>query len=124
MVALFVKKEKTPDFQGAYEKIKDQWADFVKYKTSEEAKKLSAKNKKNADMKIYNHVLGQGGYSAAKPKWEAIENELKAAGKTPETDDWDEWSRNWFYGHGGTLDTEGKCIYNKRHDEHPLPSKK
>ena len=35
LVAEFVKKDKTPDFdQGTYVKIKDQWADFVKYKNS------------------------------------------------------------------------------------------
>ena len=63
------------------------------------------------------------GYRAAKPKWEAIEKELKAAGKTPETEEWDERSRTWFYRHGGTLDAEGNCIYNKRHSENPLPIK-
>ena len=43
LVVLFVKKHKTPVFKGAYEKIKDQWPDFVKYKKSEEAKKKSEK---------------------------------------------------------------------------------
>ena len=43
LVAEFVNKDKTPKFEGAYEKIKDQWPDFVKYKKSEEAKKKSEK---------------------------------------------------------------------------------
>jgi hypothetical protein len=30
-------------------------------------------------------------------------------------------SRDWFYGNGGKLDSEGKCIYTKKHDEDPLP---
>ena len=52
---------------------------------------------------------------------EKIEWEMKDAGITPETDDWDERSRNWFYGHGGSLDPEtGKCIYTKEHNAKPL----
>ena len=43
LFVLFVNKDKTPNFQGGYEKLKDQWPDFVKYKKSEEAKKKSEK---------------------------------------------------------------------------------
>jgi hypothetical protein len=34
---------------------------------------------------------------------------------------WNDRSRDWFYRHGGKLDSEGKCIYTKKHDEDPLP---
>jgi hypothetical protein len=34
---------------------------------------------------------------------------------------WNDRSRDWFYGHGGKLDSEGKCVYTKKHDEDPLP---
>jgi hypothetical protein len=58
---MFVKQKKTPDFTGPYEKIKDQWDEFVVYKTSERAKKRSETNKKTASSKIYYHILGQPG---------------------------------------------------------------
>jgi hypothetical protein len=28
--------------------------------------------------------------------------------------------RKWFYGHGGTLDEEGRAIYNQRYKNNPL----
>jgi hypothetical protein len=34
---------------------------------------------------------------------------------------WNDRSRDWFYGHGGKLDSEGKCVYTKKHDDDPLP---
>jgi hypothetical protein len=34
---------------------------------------------------------------------------------------WNDRTKDWFYGHGGKLDLEGKCIYTKKHDEDPLP---
>jgi transcription elongation factor GreA-like protein len=37
----FVDKEKTPEFIGQYEKIKDQWPAFVAYKKSDKAKQRS-----------------------------------------------------------------------------------
>ncbi|KAK1660555.1 hypothetical protein QYE76_048714 [Lolium multiflorum] len=73
---LFVKEKKTPDFNGPYEKIKDHWEEFVKYKTSERAKKRSVTNKKNAANKMHFHTMGQGGYKAGRPKWEKWENDL------------------------------------------------
>jgi hypothetical protein len=54
------------------------------------------------------------------PKWEKLEADLLANGITPEPLKWIERARNWFYGHGGTLDAEGKCIYNRRHKDNPL----
>ena len=47
----FVLQKKTPEFTGAYEKLRDQWEEFAKYKKSDEAKKRSATNKKNASKK-------------------------------------------------------------------------
>src|SRR3954467_8795932 len=121
----YVVKEKTPDFKNIqFEKIKPFWAEFVEYKKSEKANKMSATNKLNAANKKYHHTMGQGGYRAGIPKWEKLENALRAKKITPETDDWVERARNWFYGHGGVLDTEGKCIYNIRHKEDPLPIEK
>ena len=118
----FIKKDKTPPFTGGYEKIKDYWEEFVAYKKSEEAKERSEKNKKNAAKKKYHHKLGQGGYKAGKPKWEKLENDLLAKGINPEPLKWIERVKDWFYGHGGTLDSEGKCIYTKKHaEEPPLP---
>ena len=117
----FIKKDKTPDFTGAYEKIKPFWAEFVQYKKSEDALIRSETNKKNAAKKKYHHTMGQAGYKGSLPKWEKLENDLLDKGVTPEPFHWDSRTRSWFYGHGGTLDSEGKCIYNIRHEENPLP---
>ena len=96
----FIKKDKTPDFTGAYEKIKPAWAEFVKYKKSEDALVRSETNKKNAAKKIYHHTMGQAGYKGSLPKWEKIENDLIAKDIIPETFYWDSRTRNWFFGHG------------------------
>ena len=37
----YVEKDKTPDFERGYEKIRDFWDEFVAYKKSEEAQKKS-----------------------------------------------------------------------------------
>jgi hypothetical protein len=117
----FVQKEKTLVFTGAYEKIKDHWDAFVEYKTSEAAKKRSEINKKNVAKKKYHHTMGKGGYKSGRPKWKKTEDDLIAKGIIPEILKWNDRSRDWFYGHGGKLDSEGKCIYTKKHDEDPLP---
>jgi hypothetical protein len=117
----FVDKEKTPVFTGQYEKIKDHWDAFVEYKTSKVAKRRSEINKKNAAKKKYHHTMGQGGYKFGKPKWKKMEENLIAKGIIPETLKWNDRSRDWFYRHGGKLDSEGKCVYTKKHDKDPVP---
>jgi len=121
----YIKKNKTPEFKGALEKIKDHWDAFVEYKTSAEAQKKSEINKKNAALKKYHHTMGTGGYKVAKPKWDKIESDLLTKGIYPEPLEWAERAKNWFYGHSGTLDPEtGKCIYTKEHIAVPLESLK
>jgi hypothetical protein len=39
----YVAKKKTPVFEGAYEKLRAQWPEFVAYKESERAKEMSLK---------------------------------------------------------------------------------
>src|SRR5215216_6834445 len=97
----YVVKEKTPDFKKTqFQKIKPFWAEFVEYKTSEKAKEMSAKNKLNAANKKYHHTMGQGGYRDGIPKWEKLEEELRAKKITPETDDWVERQGIGFTGMG------------------------
>ena len=43
----FVDEEKTPEFTGKYEKIRDHWPAFVTHKTSEKSKNMSETNKIN-----------------------------------------------------------------------------
>jgi hypothetical protein len=93
----------------------------VEYKTSEAAKRMSEINKKNAAKKKYHHTMRQGGYKSGKTKWKKMEDDLIAKGIIPETLKWNDQSRDWFYRHGGKLDSEGKCVYTKKHDEDPLP---
>ena len=79
----------------------------MNYKTSEKAKKMSKTNKLNAAKKKYHHTMGQGGYKVGIPKWEKLEQELRDKKITPETDDWVERARNWFYGHGARWTRKG-----------------
>lgn len=73
------------------------------------------RNRENARQKKYHHRLGACGYKSAIPKCESMEGALVAKGIRPCTMDWPELSRNWFYGHGGTLDLEiGVCIFGER----------
>ena len=110
----YAQKGKTPEFTGAYEKLKDHWDEFVEYRKSEEAKKRSAINKKNAAKKEYHHSIGSGCYRATKPKLEKDENNLLEKGIILETQEWAERAKLWFYGHGGKLHPEtGKCIFTK-----------
>ena len=44
----YVTKKITPDFTGAFEKLREQWSEFVAYKESSVAKERSIKNKENA----------------------------------------------------------------------------
>ena len=86
LYAKFIAKKRTPVFEGAYEKLRQQWPEFVAFKASERAKEMSEKNKKNAEKKEHHHVLGPGGYVRAVPKWESMENELRNKGITPGTE--------------------------------------
>ena len=93
------------------------------YKKSEEHEKRLKINKKNAKKNIYHHVMGTGGYKAARPKWEKTENDLIDKGINPEpvVENWAERAKSWFYGHGGKLDpATGKCIYTSKHLATPL----
>ena len=110
MKAKFVDQNKTPEFTGRYAGIRDQWDKFVAYKTSDKCQKMSAINKINAGKKLYHHRTGSGGYLRARPLWAKWENDLVAKGVVPETMNWPDRSRTWFFGVGGTLDPEtGKC---------------
>ena len=78
----------------------------MKYKTSENAKALSEKNKKNAGEKVYHHKTGRRGYKTAMPKWDKKEAELLQKGVNPEPirEEWDLRARNWFLAHGCEYD--------------------
>ena len=118
-------KDKTPDFDKGYEKIKHDWPAFVAYKKSEDALQKSKTNKANASKKTYHHTMGPAGYEGCMPKWEAIEAQYLEKGITPEPlIGWTERTRLWFYAHGGKLDKAGKAMYNKRHKDNPLLEKK
>ena len=108
----FVDKEKTPEFIGKYEKIRDQWPAFVAHKTSEKSKKMSATIKINAVKKKHHHRTGSGGYLKARPLWDKADNDLIAKGVEPETLNWPDRCRTWFFGAGRTLDPViGKYVW-------------
>jgi hypothetical protein len=67
----FVKKNLTPFAENSpYKKLRDQWPEFVRYKTSEEGEEQVRRNQENARKKAYHHKMGSGGYRTAIPKWE------------------------------------------------------
>jgi hypothetical protein len=114
LYAKYVTKKKTPIFEGAYEKLREQWPKFVAYKDSERAKEMSLKTKENDEKKTYHHVLGPGSYRTAVPKWEAMEGELRTKGITLGIEQWPERAKHWWYGHGGSLDPAiGECVHRK-----------
>ena len=82
------------------------WDEFVQYKTSEEGASRVIKNQRNTQKKTYHHNLGSGGYPTAIKKWNKMEADLLAKGITPESLEWGERAKNWFFAHGGTLDQE------------------
>ena len=82
------------------------------HKTSDKSKKMLATNKINATEKENHHRTGSGGYLKARPLWENAENDLLDKGVEPETLNWPDRSRTWFFEVGGTLDPEtGKCVW-------------
>ena len=117
----FVDKGKTPAFTGRFEKIRDHWPAFVAHKTSEKSKKMSATNKINAAKKKHHHRTGSGGYLKARPLWDKAEKDLLDKGVEPETLNWPDRARTWFFGVGGTLDPEtGKCVWTDKQLEIPV----
>jgi hypothetical protein len=90
----FVKLDKTPDFNHGYAKLRHQWADFVKYKTSEKALERSRINKENAAKKVYDHNVGSASYAGCMPKWDALEAKFIATGIRPEPTTWAPRARN------------------------------
>ena len=84
---------------------------------------MSATNKQNAAKKKLHHRTGSGGYLVARPKWSKTENDLVHKGIEPETINWPDCCRTWFFGAGGTLDpVTGKCIWTN--DQMDIPVSK
>ena len=53
--------------------------------------------------------------------WDKAKNDLIAKGVEPETLNWPDRSRTWFFGVGGTLDPEtGKCVWTDEQLEIPV----
>jgi hypothetical protein len=78
----------------------------VEYKKSEDFAKVSARGKQSHGKKEHDHHLGRGGYAFAIPKWRKMEEDLLAHGTIPAVVDWPERVKNWYYAHGGTINSE------------------
>jgi len=84
---------------------------------------MSETNKNNVAKKKLHHRTGSGGYLKARPLWDKVENDLLAKGVEPETLNWPDRSRSWFFGVGGTLDPETrKCVWTD--EQLAIPVKK
>jgi hypothetical protein len=102
----FIKNNRTPNWDE-YPKIKDHWKSFVEYKKSEIFAQKSTQAKNSASKKGgYNHRLGRGGYAVSIPKWRKMEQDLIAKGIISAVFYWPERSKNWYYAHGGRLNTD------------------
>ena len=82
---------------GPISKQRPYWDEFVQYKTSEEGVSRVIKNQRNAQQKTYHHNLRSGGYPTAIKKWNKMEADLLAKGITPESLEWGEHAKNWFF---------------------------
>jgi hypothetical protein len=67
---------------------------------------VSAQGKKNHGKKEHDYHRGRGGYAFAIPKWRKMEEDLLAQGTIPTIIDWPERVKNWYYAHGGTINSE------------------
>ena len=82
---------------------------------------MSATNKQNAAKKKHHHRTGSGGYLVAWPKWAKAENDLLDKGIEPETMNWPDRCRTWFFGAGGSLDPiTGKFIWTNEQLDIPV----
>jgi hypothetical protein len=82
----------------------------VEYKKSEDFTKASAQGKKSRGKKEHDHHLCRGGYGFAVPKWWKMEEDLLAQGTIPSVYDWPERVKNWYYAHGGIINSEGDTL--------------
>jgi hypothetical protein len=78
----------------------------VEYKKSEDFAKASARGKQSRGKKENDDHLGRGGYAFAIPKWRRMEENLLAQGTILAVVDWPERVKNWYYAHGGTINSE------------------
>jgi hypothetical protein len=78
----------------------------VEYKKSEDFAKASARGKQSRAKKEHGHYLGRGGYAFAVPKWRKMEEDLLAQGTIPAVVDWPERVKNWYFAHGGTINSK------------------
>ena len=93
--------EKEPEeWTGPMVKQRQHWPQFLAMKQSTVFKKWSEMNKANAAKKKYHHMMGTGGYRTFAPLWQAIEDDMRSRGVTPETEKWETRSRNLFLGMG------------------------
>ena len=84
------------------------------HNTLEKSKKMSATNKINAAKKEHHHRTGLGVYLKARTLWAKARNDLLDKGVEPETLNWADRCRTWFFVVGGTLDpVSGKRVWTK-----------
>ena len=50
--------------------------------------------------------MGTDGYRTFEPLWQAIEDDMRSRGVTPETDEWETRWKNFILGHGATYNME------------------
>ena len=75
----------------------DQWAEFVRQKTTPEAIKLGESSKHLAKKNKYHHHLGSSGHAPKIFEWRRQEEEATQAGKPNPLENCNERRRNLVY---------------------------
>src|SRR6266540_3345009 len=95
------------NFEHEFQNQQAFWDDFVAFKRSEAATKVSEANKALRQKNVHTQILDTSGYIKKIPVWEQREQSLIASGVTPEIADWQPRSKHWLFGRGATLSDDG-----------------
>ena len=106
----YVQKGLTSDIEHELQNQQAFWDDFVAFKRSEAATKVSEENKALQQKNVHPHVLGTSGYIKKILVWEQREQSPIASGVTSKTTDWQPRSKHWLFGRGVLYRTMG--LYN------------
>ncbi|CAO2147652.1 unnamed protein product [Urochloa humidicola] len=112
-----VKEGREPEWDD-YPTQRPYWEEFVRYKLSEEAQTISAKNTQNARKNPNPHNIGSRGIVRKLPEWQAQLEELERSGVARETLDWEMRCLIYALSHGNTHGPDGKLVSKDKRAEH------
>ncbi|KAL6614557.1 hypothetical protein ACP70R_036827 [Stipagrostis hirtigluma subsp. patula] len=97
-----------------YDKITPKlWAEFVAYKTTEEAIALSKLRSKQAKQNVHHHTMGSSGYDVKQKQWKKEAEEAAKAGNGNPYDVHSERTVNWMLGRRPKSCSSGELSYER-----------